>query len=139
MADLPADEDSTLDGGISISSRVARARYYQWRSKHEAYLARFYLSRVLSKQAKPHDAQLGIAYQQASADWSNVARLTVGAILKSASACPVSLDEIVEVLGDLCKYARWQIDEGANHHPTLPSAEAEARSLLHRLKGEANG
>lgn len=30
----------------------------------------------------------------------------------------------------LAEYADWQIREGGNHHPTLPSALAEAEKLL---------
>lgn len=33
-------------------------------------------------------------------------------------------------LRTLIQYARWQIKEGANHHPTLPSAIAQAEAAL---------
>jgi hypothetical protein len=33
-------------------------------------------------------------------------------------------------LRHLVKYARWQMTEGANFHPTLPSAVSSAESVL---------
>lgn len=41
--------------------------------------------------------------------------------------------ERLRVIGRmLITYARWQIDEGQEHHPTLPSAVAQAEAAFGR-------
>ncbi|MBO9427935.1 Lar family restriction alleviation protein [Sulfitobacter sp. R18_1] len=44
------------------------------------------------------------------------------------------LDRSLKALSSLTSYAKWQISEGDTHHPTLPSALAQAESVLFDAK-----
>lgn len=45
--------------------------------------------------------------------------------------------ELTTHLRQLVKYSRFQINEGADYHPTLPSAVRAAEELLDKIGGDA--
>ena len=43
-------------------------------------------------------------------------------------------DAMQKQLQQMCKYAKWQVNEGIGHHPTLGSALAKAEAVLTAAK-----
>lgn len=50
----------------------------------------------------------------------------------------VTMDDL-RVIRSLVKYSEWQMTEGANHHPTLPSAVSAAKAVINRVERAAKG
>lgn len=57
-------------------------------------------------------------------------------LLEAISNASNYYDDLFDDLSMLVQYAEWQIREGTDHHPTLPSAISKARSTLARARGE---
>lgn len=82
---------------------------------------------------REHDAEERRAVAERHAKIGRVAaEVLVRPALATAEGL-VDLDEQIanlrRALRQLIKYARWQMTEGANHHPILPSAVAEAQAV----------
>lgn len=45
-------------------------------------------------------------------------------------------DDLVSALASLVQYAQWQMIEGVDYHPTLPSAVNNACAVLAKARGE---
>ncbi len=61
----------------------------------------------------------------------------VNHLITAVEALRERVAELAGALKMLASYAKWQIDEGADHHPTLPSAVAQAHAALSATPAKA--